>query len=163
MTVKGRNIFKGYTLVEVVAIIIIVGIITAIVTPKIFSITRGDESENVDEMITKLEAGLSSYSTRQYINGQPIIVHNPFEDLIETPENYLGEVDIVNSHTIPDGCWVWRPTGNWIMYNPKSSIDGGWFNSDQSFIIYQVQPIVEHGLTVGLRLTTTDAYKYIWK
>jgi type II secretory pathway pseudopilin PulG len=163
MTVKGRNIFKGYTLVEVIAIIIIVGIITAIVTPKIFSITRGDESEHVDDMLAKLQAGLSAYSTRQDINSQPIKVHNPFEDLSVSPENYLGEVDVINSRTTPDGCWIWRPTGNWIMYNPKSSIDGGWFNSDQSYIIYQVQPIVEHGRTVGLKLTTTDAYEYIWK
>jgi prepilin-type N-terminal cleavage/methylation domain-containing protein len=163
MTIKGRYIFGGYTLVEVAVVIIIVGIITAIVTPKIFSITRGAESENVEEMISKLEAGLSAYSARQYLSDKPIMVHNPFEDLTVTPENYLGEAEIVNSKTTPEGCWVWRPTGNWIMYNPKSPIDGGWLNSNESFIIYQVQPVVEHGVTVGLRLTTTDAYTFIWK
>jgi len=163
MTIKGRNIFRGYTLVEVVVIIIIVGIITAIVTPKIFSITRGNEAENVDEMLQKLEIGLTTYSNKQFIDNQPIVIHNPFEDITVLPENYRGEVKTINSINIPDGCWVWRSTGNWIMYNPKSSIEGGWLNSDESYIIYQVQPIMEHGTTVGLRLTTTDTYKYIWK
>ncbi len=163
MTIKGRNIFRGYTLVEVVVIIIIVGIITAIVTPKIFSITRLAEPETVDEMILRLESALDTYSAGQNLEGQPIEMHNPFDDLPDSPEDYVGQLDIINSTNTPDGSWAWRPTGNWVMYNPKSPIDGGWLNSDERFIIYQVQPVVEEGITVGLRLSTTDAYKYIWK
>ncbi len=159
---KGRNIFRGHTLVEVVVIIIIVGIIFAIVTPKIFSITRASESESVDRMISRLESALSVYSARQYLEGQPIEVHNPFDDLTGPKDNYVGESDIINSLNTPDGCWAWRPTGNWIMYNPESSIDGGWMNSDERFIIYQVQPVVEGDDIVGLRLSTTEAYEYIW-
>lgn len=162
MTIRGRNILKGHTLVEVVVIIIIVGIISAIIAPKIFSITWGSESESVDRMISRLESALSVYTARQYLEDQPIEVHNPFEDLPGSPENYVGDRDIINSLNTPDGCWAWRPTGNWIMYNPGSSIDGGWLNSDERFIIFQVQPVVESDKVVGLRLSTTETYKYSW-
>ena len=163
MTIKGRNIFRGYTLVEVAVIIIIVGIIAAIITPKIFSMTRGSESETVDKIVSRLESVLSVYSARQYLEGQPIEVHNPFKDLTSPPKNYIGEFNIINSVNIPDGCWAWRPTGGWIMYNPRSSIDGGWLNSDERFIIFQVQPVVEDSRVIGLELLTTEAYKFVWR
>lgn len=163
MTIRGRNIFRGYTLVEVVVIIIIVGIITAIVTPKIFSITRGAEPETVDEMILRLESALDTYSAKQRLEDQPIEMHNPFDDLPDSPEAYAGQTNTINSINTPDGCWAWRPTGNWIMYNPRSPIDGGWLNSDERFIIYQVQPVVEENTIVGLRLTTTEAYEFTWR
>ena len=163
MTIRGRSIFKGHTLIEVVVIIIIVGIISAIIAPKIFSITLDSEPETVDRMISRLESVLSVYSARQYLEGQPIEVHNPFEDMTGPPENYVGERDIINSLNTPDGCWAWRPTGSWIMYNPKSSINGGWRNSNERFIIYQVQPAMEGENIVGLRLATTEAYSFIWK
>jgi type II secretory pathway pseudopilin PulG len=160
---KGPGSRKGHTLIELITIIIIIGLLAAIVAPRILSFAHNGEPEMVTNMISRLESSLSIYSSRQFLNGQPIAVHNPFDDLRRPPDNYVGVNESVSPRDIPDGCWSWRPTGNWVMYNPKSTIEGGWLNSGEPFIIYQVQPVVENNDTVGLQLTTTDVYSYSWR
>ena len=72
-----------------------------------------------------------------------------------------GVNDPVTVANTPDGSWSFRTSGNWIMYNPKSSISGGWMNGGQRFIIYQVQVVVDGTDTVGIKLDNS-AYPFTW-
>jgi type II secretory pathway pseudopilin PulG len=143
-------------------IIVVLGILAAIAIPKLFSVTEEAEKASVATMVANLESSMSIYAAKQFVNGGTIAVHNPFDDLSNIPSNYEGTNDPVTTANTPDGHWSWRPSGSWIMYNPKTSISGGWLNSGERFIIYQVQAVVEGADTVGLRLTTTPAYAYSW-
>ncbi|MBU1317798.1 MAG: prepilin-type N-terminal cleavage/methylation domain-containing protein [candidate division Zixibacteria bacterium] len=156
---KGR---QGFTLIELVVIIVVLGILAAIAIPKLFSVTEEAEKATVATMVANLESSLSIYTAKQFVNGSPIATHNPFDDLSNVPSNYKGPNDPVTTANTPDGNWSWRPTGNWIMYNPRTNVSGGWLNGGERFIIYQVQAVVEGTDTVGLRLTTTPAYAYTW-
>ena len=118
---------------------------------------------SVANMVSSLESALSMYTARQFLEDSPVGVHNPFDDLSNIPGNYRGVNDPVNPTNTPDGSWSWRPSGSWVMYNPKGSISGGWLNGGERFIIYQVQPVLDGTDTVGLRLTTTPAYTYSWQ
>jgi prepilin-type N-terminal cleavage/methylation domain-containing protein len=152
----------GFTLIELVIVIVILGILASVAVPKLFSVTQEAEQAAVANMIANLESTLSMYTAKQLLQDHPIAVHNPFDDLSNIPSNYNGSNDPVNPTNTPDGTWSWRPTGNWIMYNPKGSITGGWSSGGENFIVYQVQAVVDGADTVGLRLTTTPTYEYAW-
>ncbi len=154
---------QGFTLIELVVIIIILGILAAVAIPKLFSVTQEAEVSSVDNMVSSLETTLSMYVAKQFLDGNAISVHNPFDDLSNVPTNYVGINDPVTPANTPDGHWTYRPTGNWIMYNPKSPINGGWTTGGEDFIIYQIQPVLDGTDTVGLRLNTTPAYTFDWQ
>jgi prepilin-type N-terminal cleavage/methylation domain-containing protein len=162
MSLSSTDGSRGFTLIELVVIIVVLGILAAIAIPKLFSVTEEAEKAAVASMVSNLESAMSIHVAKQFVNGGSIQVHNPFDDLSNEPSNYIGVQDPVTPANTPDGRWAWRPTGNWIMYNPKSRITGGWNNGGERFIIYQVQAVTEGADTVGLKLTTTGAYAYQW-
>lgn len=161
MFIKTKNSNAGFTLVELVVIIVILGILAAVAIPKLFSVTQEAEEASVANMLASLESAMSMYTAKQYLNGGTITIHNPFDDLSNTPANYQGVNDPVNPTNTPDGTWSFRTSGNWIMYNPKASISGGWSSGGERFIIYQIQAVVDGVDTVGLKLDNS-AYTYTW-
>jgi type II secretory pathway pseudopilin PulG len=162
MRFKSPVSISGFTLVELVVIIVVLGILAAIAIPKLFSVTEEAEKAAVNSMVGSLESALGNYTAKQFVQGGSIAVHNPFDELSNTPSNYKGSNDPVTIANTPNGNWSWRPTGNWIMYNPKANITGGWLNGGERFIIYQVQVVTDGTDTVGVKLTTTPAYTYTW-
>jgi len=156
------NTRHGFTLVEIIIVIVIIGILATVAIPKFLELRAEAERAAVDTMVSSLESAMSIYASRQFVNGNSIGIHNPFDDLSNIPNNYKGVKDPVTPANTPDRNWSYRPSGNWIMYNPKAPISGGWLNQGERFIIYKVEAVTEGADTVGLRLNTTSQYAYTW-
>ncbi len=152
----------GFTLVEIIIVIVVLGVLSAVAIPKFIEVRAEAEVAAVNNMVSSLESAMSIAASRSYIDGDPIAAHNPFDDLANVPKNYNGEQSSVNPANTPSGTWTYRTNGGWIMYNPQGSITGGWSSGGEQFIIYQIQEVVEDGNVVGLRLVTTPNYEYTW-
>lgn len=151
----------GFTLVELVIVIVVIGILSAVAIPKFLSLRKDAEHGAVDATIGALESALSIYCSKQYLAGDQIVVHNPFGDLSSSPPSYVGPQDPVTVANTPAGSWTYRASGTWVMYHPKSPISGGWSNGGKRFIIYKVTPVLDGTDTVGLHLDNST-YTYTW-
>jgi len=163
MVLAPDRINRGFTLIELVIIIVVLGILASVAIPKFMNVSKEAEVASVANMVSSLESALSIYTAKQYLDGQSVAVHNPFDDLSNIPNNYKGINDPIDATNTPNGSWSWRPTGNWLVYNPKRGINGGWLNGGERFIVYEVQVVLDGVDTVGLRLDTTPAYTYTWQ
>ena len=153
---------NGFSLVELVLVLTIIGILVAVAIPRFIDVRDKAEHASVDTMVSSLESALAIHSARKFVNQQRPSVHNPFEDLTNKPRNYNGVFDPINSQNTPPGTWSFRSERNWVVYNPQLPIRGGWENNGTRYIIFQVEVVIENLDTVGMNLTTTSLYRYQW-
>ncbi|MBD3257280.1 prepilin-type N-terminal cleavage/methylation domain-containing protein, partial [candidate division GN15 bacterium] len=134
---------RGFTLVEMVIVVVVLGILAAVAIPKFLDVREEAEIASVQNMVSSLESALNIYASRQFMEGNPVVPHNPFDDLSNIPQNYNGEDNRINNNTTPVGTWTFRPNGFWIVYQPKTPITGGWDRGGRSYIRYQVQVVTD--------------------
>jgi prepilin-type N-terminal cleavage/methylation domain-containing protein len=160
---QGRMIMKrdqkGFTLIEVIVIIIIVGLLGAIAIPRYISLTKAAERGNVESVIGSLRSALNLYSAHQIVNMLPITSHNPFDDLGVRPPNYAGAFGDVDLSNCPSGYWAYQSgdpvNGNWgvVCYRPNATLTQAFGWGGVQWIILVVNPVQNANLvTIGLSL-----------
>jgi prepilin-type N-terminal cleavage/methylation domain-containing protein len=154
-----RSYQKGFTLIEVIAIIIIVGLIGAIAIPKYISLTKAAEQGNVESVIGSLRSALALYSAKQIVSMLPITAHNPFDDLSNRPSNYAGDFGDVDLTNCPPGEWAYQigndANGNWpvVCYRPIATLTQAFTWGGVQWIILVVHEVTDaNGTTIGLSL-----------
>ena len=154
-----RSYHKGFTLFEVIIIIIIVGLLAAAAIPKYISLTAAVEQGNVEAVIGSLRSALTLYSAKQIVNNQPITAHNPFDDLSAKPPNYAGGFPDVDLSNCPAGEWAYQSgdpglNGNWavVCYRPSATLRQAFGWGGVQWIILVVNPVQVNGVTLGLTL-----------
>ncbi len=164
----------GFTLIELIVVMVIIGLLGAVAVPKFVNLTKKAEAASVKSVLGSVRSALSLKVASGLVNGQNIsdwtwngsAPLNPMNDLLaEKPENYLG-VLTTNATANDKGKWYDRnqnASDHWMMYKLKNTslITGGW-NSAGKNIIHRIEDVVENGETVGLFLDTTSSYQYTW-
>jgi hypothetical protein len=151
---------KGFTLTEIIVIIIIVGLLGALAIAKYISLDKNAEHGGVDSVIGSLRSALNLHSAHQIVNMLPITAHNPFDDLSVKPPNYAGAFGDVDLSNCPSGEWAYQSgdpglNGNWavVCYRPNATLTQAFAWGGVQWIILVVNPVQNaNGVTIGLSL-----------
>ena len=85
---------KGFTLIELIMVTIILGILAAVAIPRYMATVTQAEEAAEDAVISSIKAGLETYATEQLLdNGRRSWPTNPFDALETKPATYEVDAD----------------------------------------------------------------------
>lgn len=109
---------KGFTLIELIMVIVILGILAAVAVPKFFDMTTQAHTKNKAAVIGSIKSGLQLYAANQLVttgsrsfpSAATILASgNSFPDILdEGPENWTVADD---ASTHADSCYIVYKTG----------------------------------------------------
>jgi len=118
-----KNNNKGFTLIELIMVTIILGILAAVAIPRYMTTVVKAEEAAEDAVISSIQAGLETYATEQLMsNGRRSWPDNPFDGLEKKPNGHTTDVTDANV----DGEWTFNTTTSKITHQRGDNSRVGW-------------------------------------
>ena len=93
---------KGFTLIELIMVTIILGILAAVAIPRYVATVERAEAAAEDAVISSIRSGLETYATEQLMdNGRRSWPTDPFDALETKPSGWTS----TNANAANDGEW----------------------------------------------------------
>ena len=114
---------KGFTLIELIMVTIILGILAAVAIPRYMTTVTKAEEAAEDAVVNAIRAGLETYAVEQLIdNGRKSWPDNPFEGLDTKPSGYTTDATDADV----DGEWTLNTTSLKITHQRNDNSIVGW-------------------------------------
>ena len=114
---------KGFTLIELIMVTIILGILAAVAIPRYMSTVDKAEEAAEDAVISSIRAGLETYATEQLMeSGRRTWPDSPWSALATKPSGYT--TDATDADT--DGEWTYNTTSLKITHQRGDNSRVGW-------------------------------------
>ena len=102
-----KNNKNGFTLIELIMVMIILGILSAVAIPRYLETIENAEEASEDAVISNIGVALENYAIHKLVkSGRGIWPDNPFDALKEVPQSYTNDgtnADSDNEWTFVDG------------------------------------------------------------
>ena len=93
-----KNTKKGFTLIELIMVMIILGILSAVAIPRYLETIEKSEIASQDAVMTKLTAALENYAQHKMLTeGRRIWPSNPFDALETQPHTYTNDASAIDA------------------------------------------------------------------
>ena len=114
---------KGFTLIELIMVTIILGILAAVAIPRYMATVNMAEEAAEDAIISSIKAGLETYATEQLMgSGRRTWPDNPWSALATKPDGYTTDATDADV----DGEWTYNTTSLKITHQRGNNIRVGW-------------------------------------
>ena len=114
---------KGFTLIELIMVTIILGILAAVAIPRYMTTVVRAEAAAEDAVISSIRAGLETYAVEQLMdNGRRSWPDNPFEGLDTKPSGFTTDATDADA----DGEWTYNTTSLKITHQRNDNSRVGW-------------------------------------
>ena len=118
-----KNTSKGFTLIELIMVTIILGILAAVAIPRYASTVEAAEEAAENAVISSIKSGLEPYAVEQLIdNGRRSWPESPWEALETPPDGKSDDIDDADA----DGEWTYNTTELRITHQRADNSRWGW-------------------------------------
>ena len=117
-----KNLNSGFTLIELVIIMVILGVLAAVAVPRLGNTIDSSEQSAEEAVIGSLRSALEVYAMDQVVNNSnKSYPYNPFDELDKLPEGYSND-DYLDT----DGEWIFT-SDNYIAHQRNDNTRHKWY------------------------------------